>query len=531
MTIIEKLTKLIKRLVSVSEVKNNPNSERLTFINNEEAIRKQKIKEYKVWYQGDGDELLNLYLVQKVDDFLENPIYNRNNRQYFWSLSNEVCDIKRVHSGVPNAIISTLANIIGEPKIHSEKEDFREIVEKVIKKYDLFTVFNQQQIPLTLAMGYGAFKLDVDYDHLGNKKVFMQYYDAENVDFVERRGELIGIIFKSWFKDGEKKYCLFETRRVANGNSYIEYSLNKLEGKNNLIPCELNEIDELSKLQDIEIKNYDKIMAVPSVFFYDSLNSNYGKSIFAGKLDLFDDLDMTLSVAGHTVQVSSPIEHYSSSSLQKDSDGKPIKPNIFNRKFLVDETIANGDGVIKGNNSVFITQPTLNVEQYHLQIKSLMDTIYMGLMSPATMGQGIARKDNAEAQREKEKITVLTRNAIITRQSRIIEDLIVRILDLKQWCDKGVIEQEDYNIVVQFNEFANPSYENILTTLSMAYVNNALSTEEYVERLYGNTKTVKEKEEEVARLKEMKMMGINLYEENDSGGILNEEEISEDLQV
>ena len=57
---------------------NNPNNERMTFINDDEAIRIEKIRSNKVWYYGDGDELLNWYTNQQAYGWMANPIYNRN---------------------------------------------------------------------------------------------------------------------------------------------------------------------------------------------------------------------------------------------------------------------------------------------------------------------------------------------------------------------------------------------------------------------------------------------------------------------
>ena len=66
---------------------------------------------------------------------------------------------------------------------------------------------------------------------------------------------------------------------------------------------------ELSKLETIFIPGYMKILGVPTRIFHDPSDVNYGRSILAGKIDLFDDLDQALSQASQTVKVSTPVSY------------------------------------------------------------------------------------------------------------------------------------------------------------------------------------------------------------------------------
>ena len=50
--------------------------------------------------------------------------------------------------------------------------------------------------------------------------------------------------------------------------------------------------------------------------------------------------------------------------------------------------------------------------------------IMNGIISPATLGMDIAKKDNAEAQREKEKVTVFTRNKLARAEKKILEKIV-----------------------------------------------------------------------------------------------------------
>ena len=60
-----------------------------------------------------------------------------------------------------------------------------------------------------------------------------------------------------------------------------------------------------------------------------------------------------------------------------------------------------------------------------------------------------------------------------------------------------------YTVTVDFKEYANPSFEAIVETISKARPNqNIMSVEKAVDTIYGDSLSKKEKEEEVKRLKE-----------------------------
>lgn len=266
---------------------------------------------------------------------------------------------------------------------------------------------------------------------------------------------------------------------------------------------------------------------MPCKFFYDPLNKNYGRSIFAGKIDLFDDLDQILSQDSQTVRVSTPVEYYPVDVLERNGNGQPIMPKVYNRQFLKKETAPNGDGVTDG--TIQTTQPQLNFQQYSLDAQDKLGYILTGLLSPATMGIDIAKKDNAEAQREKEKVTIMTRNNIIASETKIIKELMSIALDLQEYIDTGSITQsKEHEIDINFNEFANPSFESEIQILGSAWSNGELSTERYVKMLWDGKLSDEEMAKEIQYLEENKskdnlMMG-DFENENAVGDSLQEVE-------
>jgi len=509
MTLKERIRQKLLKFLKLDE---NPNSERFTYISSEEEVKKQKLSENKIWYYGDSNELLNFYTNQMVYGDAREPIYNRNKKNYFWGISSVEGDIKRVHSGIPNAIVTTLVNVIGNAEISSGDVGTNKMIKSIIEENDLVSLINQQQMPLTMVCGWGAFKINIDSKV--SKKPIIEFYDAENVDFVYKSSKLIGIIYRDYYQYDNKDYVLLETRRIEDGSSFVEYELFKLEKNNEVTYVSMETIPELSELKNIKIDNFNHILGVQSIFLFDLFNKQYGRSIYQGKIDLFDDLDQILSQDSQTVRVSTPVEYYPVDLLERNKDGQPKMPKVYNRQYVQVDALPNGDGDLKQN--IQTTQPVLNFDQYSQNAKAKLDFILTGLLSPATMGIDVAKKDNAEAQREKEKVTIMTRNNIIDRQSKIIKTLIKVCLCVQNYLDTGVFEDKDYDISVKFDEFANPSFENELQVLGDAWSQGQISTEKYVDLLWTNKLSDEDKKKEIEWLEENKKADDMIidYDEN-----------------
>lgn len=514
MDIIEKVRQRILKFLRLDHLQDNPNSERYTYVTDMAEVRRQHLNECRVWYVGDSNELLNYYTGQSVYGFSKEATYNRNRANYFWGINPKENDIKRVHSGVPRAIVDTLVNAVGTPDILVANYNVKELIEKTNFK----SIYNQQQMPLTLAEGWGAYKIIIDKDKRLSEYPIIQYYEAPDVEFVVKSGITIGIIYKDYYTYNKKNYLLLETRRInENGNSAIEYELFRLDNNNDVHEVELSTIPELSNLQDVEIPNYKHILGVPTRFFYDVNNKSYGRSIYDGKIDLFDDLDQSLSQRSQTSRVSTPVEYYSPDILERDRNGHTYMPKVYNRQFIQKPGgLPDGDG--NRDTSIQTSQPQLNFEQYSQEQKAILDFILTGILSPATMGIDIAKKDNADAQREKEKVTIMTRNNIIDQETSILKELFSIAIAMKNYMDTGVVSLEPLDISVKFSEFANPSFESMSQTLTPMWTAGAISDDMFVNKLYGDSLSEEEKIKEKLALEENKKRDtLNLGDfENDT---------------
>lgn len=103
----------------------------------------------------------------------------------------------------------------------------------------------------------------------------------------------------------------------------------------------------------------------------------------------------------------------------------------------------------------------------------------------ATLGIDVKKLDNAEAQREKEKATLYSRNNIVGQLQKVLPKLVDIVFKAMDTFHKTPIK--DIDIDVTFGEYANPSFESQVETVSKAKQGGIMSIEASVDELYGDT--------------------------------------------
>lgn len=495
MNVVEFIKNKVMKYLGLSKI-SDPNSKRLTYINDEEAIRLSNIEANFIWYLGDGDSLLDWYTSQQTYGWAENPIHNRNKRLFFWGMSiNEA--VKRIHSGVPKAIVDTLSNIVGMPNITSSDNRLPDIFEENNFEFMLM----QQVRPLTLAVGDGAIKINLN-PTLCNHPL-MEWYDSKNWGPIVKSNITLGMWFKSYYKDKDNKdYVLYETRTLRPEGLAIEYQLFQLDKSNNLISCDIHKIPELQDLQNQLIQGCHCLLAVANKYYYDPLHPNRGKSIYDGKLDSFDFMDEILTQAGQTNRVSTPVEYYPVDLLERSKAGTPVLPKLYNRQYVKIDATPDGDGNV--NNEIKTTQPDLNFDRYMQLYYEVLGSALIGICSPSTLGIDVAKKDNADAQREKEKQTTFTTHTIKANETKMLVKLCNMLLMCQDYLETGIMQEKDYQISVKYNEFGNPVFESELQILGPAWNNGQISTERYAQILWAGKLSDEELAQEIQWLDDNK---------------------------
>ena len=96
----------------------------------------------------------------------------------------------------------------------------------------------------------------------------------------------------------------------------------------------------------------------------------------------------------------------------------------FDNRFIANES----DMSENGKNEIKVTQPAIPSSNYLESYITALDACLQGIISPSTLGIDVKKLDNAEAQREKEKTTLYTRNDIIESLQECLPLLINNVL-------------------------------------------------------------------------------------------------------
>lgn len=445
---------------------------------------------HRLWYRGKAAELNQFY--KQMDD---------STGRFWGAVPTRGLEIRKTHTGIPKIIVDTLANIVTRDlndldftKI--EHQDVWEAVETENKLKDLYS----RAIQDALVIGDGAFKVSLDASL--SEYPIVEWYDGSRVDFKRERGRIREVIFTDEYAKEKAKYTL---KQIC-GFGYVDYKLYKGDTE---VP--LDEIEETKGLQPVQ---FDKsfMLAVPFMISESERWRGRGASIYEAKTDNFDALDEAWSQWVHAMRTSRPIRYIPDTCIMRDEkNGKLLKPNAFDNQFV--EVAA--DMSERADNRISTEQPDFPSESYNNTFITALDLALQGIISPSTLGIDVKKLDNAEAQREKEKATLYTRNNIIDAFGPMLQKLIDVVF--KAYYTAHMKPLEEIDIDVSFGEYANPSFEAVVETLSNP--NTPMSIEAKVDEMWGDSKNKEWKEEEVKRIKEQQ--GIVTMEEPALGGELN----------
>lgn len=435
-----------------------------------------------LWYRGDASELSQFY----------SELGSANGR--FWSVSQtRGLEIRRLHTGLPQMIVDKLAGIVAE--------DFNGItIDDGAKQqiWDDIAAENRLNELLTAALtgmlieGDGAFK--VSFDSTLSELPIIEWYDGANVEFSKKRGRLYEVEFLTDYYDDKRRigYVLHEYY----GRGYVRYRLTR--DKADGIEVELSVLPQTAGLNDV-IYDDSFVMAVPMLFGSSKQFRGRGKSVYAGKLDSFDALDETYSQWIQAQRQSRPNTYIPDKLIPRDpKNGKLLKHNPFDNRFIeISANMAEG-----ANDRIVTEQAQFPSADYNATFITALDEALMGVISPSTLGIDVKKLDNAEAQREKEKTTLYTRGRMIGALTEALSQLVDVVF--KAYATAKMQTVEDTKCTVKFGEYANPSFEAVIETMSNP--NTPMSIEAKVEEIWGDSKDDEWKSEEVTRIKAQ--MGI-----------------------
>lgn len=430
----------------------------------------------RIWYRGDGNELEQLYGQNQ----------EHADRYKFWaSKCTPGMEMRKIHTGLPGLMVRILSAVVladmNEFEFASSQQ--KKIWEE-IEKDNKFKKKMEKALKETLYIGDGAFKVTIDTEV--SQYPILEWYPGERIEIVRYRDRVKEIVFKTLYKEGQKQYVLCEHY----GYGYIKNELYKGDTQ-----VDLKSIDATKHICDIQ---FDKalMLAVPLQIYESTKFEGRGGSLFDGKTDSFDAFDETWSQWMDALRAGRTKEYIPECFLPRNPNtGEILKPNHFDNRYIqTDSDVREG-----AKNQIDVEQPVIPHESYLASYCTALDLCLQGIISPSTLGIDVKKLDNAEAQREKEKATLYTRNAIIEALQEEIPQLVSASINAYNILTGKAVEE--VKVDIPFGEYANPSFESQVETVSKGKQGGIMSIEAAVEELYGDSKADEWKQEEIARLK------------------------------
>lgn len=429
----------------------------------------------KIWYRGESYELSQLY--KQLDD----------NQYGFWgSVPTAGIEIRKIHTGLPKIMVNLLSSVVADDmqdvQFTSEADN---TLWQDIAQENTFDTLVKSAINKTLYTGDGAFKISIDTDI--SQLPIIEFFEADRIKLKRKRGRVVEIIFKTAYSKDANTYILYEHY----GKGYIRYELKNSFDKD----VELATLEQTAGLNNIEWDG-DFMLAEYVSFYSSDKFEGRGQSVFDAKRDNFDALDETWSQWIDALRAGRTKTYIPENLIPRNPNtGELLKPNAFDNRFikLAPSMSENNDGKVSTESAI------IQHDSYLATYITALDLCLQGLISPSTLGIDTKKLDNAEAQREKEKATLYTRQTIVSELQRVLPALIQSVFYAYQTLNK--LPLNDVECDVTFGEYANPSFESQVETVGKAKAQGIMSIEASIDELYGDSRDDEWKKEEVERLK------------------------------
>lgn len=447
------------------------------------AIQIQEVMDFelstirnRIWYRGDSNELEQMY--QQSPEYAD--------KYKFWaSKCTPGMEMRKIHTGLPALIVKVLtAIVLGDMNEFKFEDGIQEGIWKEIEKRNHFRKRLEKVLKEVLYMGDGAWKVTINT----KKSMYpiLRWYPGDRIETKYEGDELTEIVFKTPYEESGRQYVLLEhygygyiTNELYDGEKWVDFKT-------------------FSKTQHLSDYSFDEtIMLAKRLQVYESVKfEGRGGSIFEGKLDSFDAFDEAWSQWMDALRAGRAKTYVPESYIPKDPEtGAMLKPNPFDNRFIAgDDNLSEN-----GKNAIQTEQPNIPHDSYAASYCTALDLCLQGIISPSTLGIDVKKLDNADAQREKEKATLYTRNAIVEMLQEELPELISICINAYNILNRN--EVQEVKVDIPFGEYANPSFESQIETIGKGKTQGIMSIEACVDELYGDSKNQEWKREEVARLK------------------------------
>ena len=471
-------------------------------------------------YKGDLD-YFGWYLTKGVYDLGLQVIMTQqariNYNDYFWRGSYMESGIKRTHSGTPKLIVDTLVNCLGIYQVKDIKDEKENKIKtdrlnKILKENNFKATFKKHNT-MDLVIGDGAYIINVEK---GADMPYIEYIDGRDCTFEYKGDRVIAVIINKNYEYENKLYECYErrsTRKIFNEetkqfetHATIEFRLFCKTGNKSWSECKLTDIPQTKDLKNLEYTNIPFMLAVPCIRKMNA-ETKRGESIYTGCAELFDDLDQALSIESNTYRASVPVEYIDSNLIEKDNKGNPIMPSCYGKQYIT----------YKGANSYNAEPKEVHTQFYNIDWTKLTNEAHELILricavcgvAPASLGYETSKKDNAEAQREKEKATLQTLKDMQSYETEILTSLFTKVMAVDDLIVDPDAKPSETNIQVMFSDYGTPTRSERIKEFLDAYLKGGMSLDRYIQEVYFDESKEAQEKEKQALLEAMRQDKFN----------------------
>lgn len=407
-----------------------------------------------------------------------------NSTNSFWAVVDTNDGIPLKHAGLEEVIVKTIMNIVAE--LYNEVDFSTQFMEEK----DIWIQINEDQAFQTMLMNAivdtlycGDTALLVNWR---DDKIVLDYKKGRNLEYVyDLDGQLKEIIVLRKYKVENKEYLL---KQFYGADAlYVKYVLYDDRGNE----VSLSVVEELKDLKDVEITSENKYVdcSFATQFFINKSNKYEGRgaSLFSTKLDALDALDEVVSQRQSVLRSGAPKEFLDESCIYKNSQNvKNINQTAMHKFYEKANTSINGNG-----KDIEVLQSDIKAEEYRIYEEDAKRRVLEGILSEQTVSN-TSVINNTSITKEREKQTNYTISNIKKAVQDIIPRFVYNVLNVWYIYNGKNTDITPNDIVVSFDEYNNPTFENQVDTCAKIKQQKLLPNYEMLQELYGNTKTDEE---------------------------------------
>lgn len=373
--------------------------------------------------------------------------------------------------GIIPMIVQGKVNLVSSNgfKCESDDEEVDEILNDIKEKAELERLFSEG---VYWESGIGDVAFRVSYcPHLCDKPI-IDIIEPQHLEVNYERGQIKSFVVKEVSKD-DPSYELREIHyKNEFGNVCISYRF-AIDGKYVYADDEAKIEECRMKFDgDIDLSTVELPLKDFLIIFKKNANSNQlykgerGVPDIQGVADIEDALTESISDLIDAIRKGGIKEFVSDELIPQDENGNDMRLNHFNKTIITTKGSSTpGDSSALWN----VVQGDINWEAYTKTIQNLMSVaINKAGLSPTTLGlTGLESiNSSAESQDTREKPSMRTRAIALNGWKKTLKDLLNRYMQVKDYIDGQEIIDYSSLINITFDEYTNPTLENVTDILA-----------------------------------------------------------------